>query len=46
MACPETSCSRPVDEAQILWLLQESQQYKVTSCRSSDEVEVLLVSRD
>ena len=33
-------------EAQVLSLLQESQQYNVISYGSSDEVEVLLVSRE
>ena len=35
----------PMDEAQIPWLLQESSQYNVLSHGSSDEVEVMLVSR-
>ena len=35
----------PMDEDQIPWLLQESSQYNVLSHGSSDEVEVMLVSR-
>ena len=35
-----------MDEASILWLLQEHPQYKILSYGSSDEVEVLLVPRD
>ena len=36
----------PMDKAQILCLLQDSQQYEVFSYGSSDEVEVWLVPRD
>ena len=36
----------PVDEAQILWLLQESPQHNVFSFGSNGEVEALLVPRD